>query len=477
MKLKNILFVFIFLGTLMSCGDDLAELNIDPNTSPTARPQEVLTAGQVEYANVLEAFMNENSSVFAQYWAGGPGVAILDHERYFFEPADFNAYFSRSYRQALSDLSFVIKNGNPDQKAIAEIMSVSIYQILVDLFGDIPYSESLKGAPEDGAIVSPKYDAAKDVYKDLILRLDNAVSTINGNGGVGSEDQVYGGDMNKWVLFSNSLKLKLLVRQSVTDNTVGQAIKDHVAKGGFITTANDMPKVDFAGVTGGWNPQYARRESGIKQFYVASNTFVKKLNSLNDPRLSALFNVAVKPKVIVGLDQGNINDVGAVSKDDYSFPSSVQYDKANDVILMSPWEVFFLRAEADARFETSDDKIDMLNQALSSHFTYIGSGSSTEYAASLNLSSLSNTAFIDVIGVQKWISMCGLQETEGWIESRRFDTPNSPIFTKGIFATPTRTVLGQGVFPSICLYPASELSFNPNCPKGRKITDKVFWDN
>lgn len=477
MKLKNIFLVFVFASTFISCGDDLAELNVDPNSSPTARPQEVLTAAQVEYANVLEAFMNENSSLFAQYWAGGPGVAILDHERYFFEPSDFNGYFSRSYRAALSDFNFVIKNGSSDHKAIAEIMSVNIYQTLVDLFGDIPYSEALKGAPEDGAIVSPKYDSGKVIYQDLIKRLDEAVKLFDGSGNVGIEDKVYGGDLEKWKLYANSLKLKLLVRQSLVDNSVGQAIKDHVANSQFITAATDMPIVDFSGVTGGWNPQYARRESGIKQFYVASNTFVKRLNFLNDPRLGKLFNVAAKPKTIVGLDQGNINDVGAVSKDDYSFPSAVQYGKANDVIFMSPWEVYFLRAEADARFDTGDDRVDMMQKAIQSHFSYIGADAADDYIATLGLASSDSKTFLDKIAVQKWISMCGLQETEGWIETRRFDNPDSPLFTKGIFATPTRTVLGPGVFPSVCLYPQTELSFNPNSPKGRKITDKVFWDN
>lgn len=83
MNIKNFIIIALFSFTWMSCGQDLADLNVDPNNSATARPQEVLTSGQVNYANVLDAIMNQNCALYAQYWAGGPGVAILDHERYF----------------------------------------------------------------------------------------------------------------------------------------------------------------------------------------------------------------------------------------------------------------------------------------------------------------------------------------------------------------------------------------------------------
>lgn len=482
MKIRNLFIVAIFSLTWVSCGEDLAKFNVDPNNSTSARPQEVLTSGQLYYANVLEAIMNEHTALFAQYWAGGPGVALLDHERYFFEPADFNGTWSRAYRQALSDLSFVIDNGNNSSKAAAQILSAAIYQQLVDLFGDIPYSEALRGTADKGSILTPSYDAGKSIYDDLIVKIDDAVALLASPGEMGGEDLIYGGDATKWIKYANSIKLKLLMRQAETDGSVGSAVIAHVAKGNFIESASDMPVVQFTGTTGGWNPQYARRESGIKQFYVASLSFVKKLEELGDPRLTKLFNAAVNGGGIKGLKQGDINDVGAVSKADYSFPSSVQYGAANPVILMSNWEVYFLRAEADMRFGTADDEVAMMNAGIQAHFNYVGAGDASSYiASSANITSGDALdTKLNVLGVQKWISMCGLQETEGWIETRRFDRPGNQIFTgagAGIFSTPTRTVLGQGVFPSIYLIPQSELSFNPNSPKTRKVTDKVFWDN
>jgi hypothetical protein len=83
-----------------------------------------------------------------------------------------------------------------------------------------------------------------------------------------------------------------------------------------------------------------------------------------------------------------------------------------------------------------------------------------------------------LIATMKWLSMNGLQEAEGWIESRRFDTPENPIFTgpTGIYQTPLQSALGNKIFPTRWMYPESEQNLNPNFPGQTTITAKVFWD-
>ena len=151
---------------------------------------------------------------------------------------------------------------------------------------------------------------------------------------------------------------------------------------------------------------------------------------------------------------------------------------------MSHWEVLFLRAEAAMRFGTSDNEKAMYDAAVTAHFLYVGltAGDASAYlqgnaAYDEGATTLQKS---DLIGVQKWISMNGLQESEGWIESRRFDQPGSNVFTNvttGIFETPSRSVFPTGVFPSIRLYPQSEISLNAQNVPARVVTDKVFWDN
>jgi hypothetical protein len=489
-----------------SCGDQLAELNVDPDVSPTGSAPQVFTAAQAFYGIALDGYFNENDAVLAQYWAGGPGVALLDIERYFFEPVDFNTEWSYSYLQALSDLSFVIDDAENNQAlaAASEILSVLIYQNLVDHYGDIPYFNSLSGDPSKGGIISPEYDNGKAIYNDLVIRVAAAVETLsdpNMTDVIGVADQIYGifavpsaptaAELNAqktdWIRFGNSIHLKLLMRQSIADPSVGSAVTALVngQNGLFIEDASQLAAVKFQGQTGNnWNPSYARRQQGVGQFYIASNSIVNQMTALQDPRLSVIFNVAVNTGTVVGIDQGDIVNRQELAAQVVSFPSMVAYGPANDVILMSHWEVMFLRAEADMRFGTSDDETAMFNAAVAAHFAYIGATLGDYLTTEIIYDAGASTdAKSNMIGIQKWISFNGLQESEGWIEARRFDTASSPIFTGGsnpIFMTPSRSQFPDGVFPVRYLYPQTELDFNANnVPKlTNGVLDKpIFWDN
>jgi hypothetical protein len=486
MKLAKYIFPAILgMSIVTSCDEKLDDINKDPNNSTKANASATLTSGIGYYAVAIDAFYNEVDALFAQYVAGGPGVALIDDERYFVQNADYNNEWGLSYNQALTDLKYTINNGNEAQSAAADILSVHIWQILVDHFGDIPYSEALRGTQDQGGILTPAYDGAESIYDNLVERLDASIALLSSTeDAIGAEDVIYGGDIDKWVRFANSLKLKLLMRQSITNPSKVEAdVEALIASGSFIEAEDQIALVPFAGATGlNYNPSYARREAGVGQFYVASQTTVDVLEGLTDPRLEVLYDEAEGPGGIVGMIQGNVDDLISPSRDDFSFPSPVAYAEDNDVILMSNWEVMFLRAEADMRFDTADDELDMYNKAVTAHFSYLDIPGAADYLseAAAYDPGASDQVKSDQIGVQKWISMNGLQEFEGWIESRRFDTPGSNVFTNvtnGIFYTPTRTTLGQGEYPTIRLYPQTEVSFNPNTPPGRDIQDKVFWDN
>jgi len=100
--------------------------------------------------------------------------------------------------------------------------------------------------------------------------------------------------------------------------------------------------------------------------------------------------------------------------------------------------------------------------------------------ATLNYNNASASDKIKLIAIQKWISMNGTQEDEAWIESRRMNTSSNSMFydvAEGVFKKPLVSVLGDGVHPSIWLYPQTEMSLNGSAPAQRKLTERVFWDN
>ncbi|MBK7700733.1 MAG: SusD/RagB family nutrient-binding outer membrane lipoprotein [Saprospiraceae bacterium] len=250
-------------------------------------------------------------------------MAILDHERYFFEPSDFNAEWTRSYQQSLSDLSFVIKNGTPAQSGAAQILTANIFQTFVDLYGDIPYSEALKGAIDDGAILTPKYDDAKSIYDDLLVKIDGALANLAKGGALGSEDLIYGGDLAKWAKFGNSLKLKILVRQSnLGDASIAAKIKSIGIKC-FIHRKSKMKWLKY-------HFREAQLIIGIQiccririgMFIWPVNHFTTVLTKLNVIKVDAVLFKLAPLHTIVGMAQGNVNDLVSPKPEDFSKPLS-----------------------------------------------------------------------------------------------------------------------------------------------------------
>jgi len=89
--------------------------------------------------------------------------------------------------------------------AIVEIMTVYAYSVLVESFGNVPYTDAL-----NQAILLPKYDDGLTIYKDLINRLSKAIGTMNqSQGSFGGNDNMFGGDVTLWYKFANSLKLRM----------------------------------------------------------------------------------------------------------------------------------------------------------------------------------------------------------------------------------------------------------------------------
>jgi len=358
-----------------------------------------------------------------------------------------------------------------------------IYQYLVDHFGDVPYSQAVKGAIEDGSILAPAYDDDAAIYPQLVTSLDDAMADLALAQGatvqtVGSEDLVFGGNLASWIKFANSLKLRVLMRMSDVSDVAAQ-VRETVAAGQFIETAAEIAEVPFTGNAGSENPMFARQESGIGNFYKAATTVTNVCDEFNDPRANYFYLEAENfPGEIRAGDQNQIAlDFTAISED-WSDPAPVTYGPAVPTIFVSNWETWFLRAEAAVKFGTADDATSAFESALIANFAYIGAPGGAAYASDLNFGGTDNAGKMNLIAVMKWLSMTGLQEAEGWIESRRFDTPETPIFTgpTGIYQTPLQSALGDRVFPSRWLYPESEQNLNSSFPGQTTITAKVFWD-
>ena len=472
-KIKVLLFLLLGATMFNSCSEGLSSLNVDPNKSPTANPEEVLTSAIGYLAWMVDGQYNADSFMWAQYWTWGPGVALGLFERYQREGTDANNVWIRAYGNALTDLQFVSNSESRSHAGAAKILTAYIFQGLVDHFGDVPFSEALNGATTGN--FAPAFDDDGEIYSQLAPMIDEGLADIAAGSAMGAEDLIYGGDLDAWTRFGNSLKLRVLMRQSFVID-VSAEVQDLIANGTFIEGAAHTADVAFDGSAGNENPMYAVMEAGVKNFYIASNTSMELLQDMSDPRLTAFYANAANTGTLVGIDQGTIDEEPFTnSVSDYSQMTPVLYAADNPVILMSNWETWFLRAEAANRFGTADDDATAFANAIEANFDHLGVADGAAYAASLDYAGSSDQ--LNMIAIQKWISMNGLQDDEGWIETRRFDTPGNPIFSEQTLVTPILSVLPENVHPARYPYSANELSLNPNAPAQTSVTDKVFWDN
>ena len=150
-------------------------------------------------------------------------MTYVQESRYNFQDRQIpDEYSGRLYRDVLknlkeskdkleaTDIPSEVEIGKKKNKlAIISRCEVYTYQVLIDAFGNVPYTEALMGAENS----RPKYDDAFTVYKDLVADLSSAIADLNSNyDGFGSADVLYNGDVDLWRKFGASLKLRIGMR-------------------------------------------------------------------------------------------------------------------------------------------------------------------------------------------------------------------------------------------------------------------------
>ena len=187
--------------------------------------------------------------------------------------------------------------------AIAQVWWVYTFHRLTDTWGPVPYFKA--GLDVDPTTGGVPYDAQDKIYDDLFKQLDAAVTTLNANKGkvpYGSFDLIYKGDVNKWILFANTLRLRLAVRTSKVDparaRTEGEKA---ISTGGVLEDSPGQDALifrtekgsDFNGLTiMDWNE------------FRMSATMESVLKGYNDPRIAEYFTKAAGTNAYDGLRNG-----------------------------------------------------------------------------------------------------------------------------------------------------------------------------
>jgi hypothetical protein len=196
MRTKNIVLksalTFVLAGFLAGCSDDLEEVNQNPNEAIVAQPDYLLANAIKSNADIIlgsDASM-ETTTLYVQHWAK---IQYTDPDKYTASLTNIQNVWTNFYSQGLTDFTTIIQlgeqAGNPNYQAVGLILKSWTFQLLTDLYGDIPYSQAAK----IDQFLTPKYDAQKEVYTGLLADLKKASEQIDVSANPIAGDLVYGG--------------------------------------------------------------------------------------------------------------------------------------------------------------------------------------------------------------------------------------------------------------------------------------------
>jgi hypothetical protein len=505
MKIKSI-FVIAFALLASSCDKSFLDVNTNPNTLPTASPNYVFTnALNTSATNMLNP--NETGSYWSGQWSQSNGYILSTTIfAYNFTNGDFN-YWDGFYDN-LNDYQFVINNADAyNQKFLkgpAKIMKALLFQQLVDMYGNVPYSDALQGVKS----LAPKFDDQKAVYESLVTLLDEAIADLKANtfaSAFSGSDLVFKGSNTKWIRFANSLKMRILMRQARIagrESYIKTEINKIVTEGSGVITGEDIGiggSGFFLATAGKLNPVYDRwgydangAKRALNNYPRLTQYLVNSLKSSSDTlRLKRIGYAlggesASTPGVSSGKELAS-NYVGVPFGQSSGFlPSAAsalgpsllvkgQFDRP--YIIFTAAEAQFLMAEAKQRFNDVT-----LPGTAKSYFeegmlqSFRTLGAATSGAAAFKGSKIENYDFdastdkLRAIAIQKWIALCNFNGLEAWTEYRRNNLPQTPQTVQVV----------DSKRPVRFYYPNTESGSNDVNVKAQGTIDvfanRLFWD-
>lgn len=475
--MKKIIFLLVAVSLAVGCNKDFGDLNVDSKKPTSVPPGTLFSNGQKALVDIMTS-TNVNNNIFrmlAQYWTE---TTYIDEANYdlttrnipqnFWNTVYVSVLKNLNECQSLipkQDINFYPANVQKNQTACVEILNVYTYSVLVNTFGNVPYTEAL-----DYNNVYPKYDDAATIYGDLARRLDQALTNIDVNAaGFGDADLLYAGDMAGWKTFGNTLKLRLGIILADHDAAKAKTMVEQAAPNAVKSNAENVV-FHYLSAPPNTNPVWVDLVQSGRKDFVAANTIVDYMNAHSDPRVPAYFTVDANGTYTGGIYASSNNYAT------YSKPSADLTAPDYPSILADYSEVEFILAEAAERgFNVGGTAEEHYNNAVRASMDAwgIASADADTYLARADVAYATAAGdWKSKIGHQKWIALYN-RGFDAWTEWRRLDYPvlNVPVD------------LTYADIPRRYTYPVQEQNLNTanynaaaSAMGGDVVTNRLFWD-
>ena len=472
--------LFILSVGVTSCEDQL-DINRDPDSqSPTG------VALATEFPTAITGIVGAQGSYgalfggfWSQFWTQSNAAnqyKSIDDYSILGTAAIINGFWRDMY-DALGDVRNVkriaLEQENWNYYLASTVLEVYASQIMVDFFDQIPYDEA-----NDPLILQPLFNSGEEVYDRMIADLDEALAKNleeSLGDGPGPDDLIFGGEMDNWIAFANSMKLKIFLRQENARPGVASSGITELLNSGVKFLDVDAAMTQFEDAPDKSNPLY---ESNERQLNTptnlrASTTLFSFLSSNSDPRLSDYYEAGIS------LDQGDFNNLAAPA----GF-AVVNLSPLTAVYLMSREESLFMQAEAQLKYGSDAIAQEKYEAGVLKAFSKYG------YDGSLFIAPGGEYAYptggteddkLKAIITQKWAAAFPGNGFEAFFDTNRTGYPevsNIPQDDENyISGTLSYSVNGTtgGVFPMRIPFPSDVRARNSNAPATSNITDLVWW--
>jgi len=490
----------IALGGGACNSDTLTDINQDPNNPTSAPPGPVFTnAARLAMGRWLGggAMDLRGPEFTVQHLAE---VQYPDEDAYRrLGPGDTDGDFINTYSQELKNLQAVVDVGKSQNNALlwgpAQVLRSLVFSYITDVWGDVPYSEALRG---DSGVITPAYDAQKDIYTGLFADLDAATTAMAAAPAtaikLGAADPFFSGGAAGWQRFANSIRARLAMRLANVDPTTAQAQLNAAlaAPGGLISSNAQNANFPWPGdgiYDNPWMVNFRTRDD-----HRMSNTLINVMLPPKDPRVSVYAQPTVADSTVYAgmpnaLTQSGASAYFTISSRPgavfygatvYSCPTCGARTGAKyPSFALTYAEVSFILAEAAERgwVTTAGTAAALYNQGIQASMDQWGvtdAAAVAAYLADTAIAYKGGTPGLRQIALQKWIALY-TNGVQAWAEWRRTCVPETLV--PGPDAV-------QNTVPRRYQYSIRELSVNAAnvaaavARQGPDVfSTRMYWDN
>ena len=451
---KRIFPIILFAALFSSCDKWIdPEINVDPNNPKDVAIAQLIAPIESNLAYIVGGELARWNCVWMQQIAGIQSQSA-EADIYTIGESDVTSAWSYNlYSPGMIDTKILMEKAvatnSPHYAGVAKILMAYQLGVTTDQWGDIPYSDALKGA---GNNFKPKYDTQQEIYATIFRLLDEAIVDLGAASSVFSpdfEDLIYSGDLSKWEMTAYALKARYNLHLAKRNGT--SAYSNALAALANSYTSNDDDfKFIFGSAYNNSNPIY-QSEQERPGYYTASDTYMTKLNAISDPRKPVYFNGTI------GSKPGEPNADAAVIGTDYASAESPVY-------LISYSEIKFIEAEARYKLNPSDPlAVDACNEGIKASLEREGVYGDGTWFNTNKLTA--GTVTLEKIMEHKYLS--SFLQIETWSDWRR---TGYPVLSKATGAVTSE-------IPRRLPYPDEERLYNgENMPTGLTILTRVWWD-